>query len=219
MTNELKKQSKQIEIETKSTNIVATNEINEDLVDINTIANRLGLTHQGVRQQLELLNLQPKTYTMKGERKNVKTVLYSWKEIRQQQQQKQFDSFKKIVLKATKEDVKTLFYALLVKLQMEKREKIEGETNKIKEFVYVFKDDKYYKIGKTNNIQNRLNAFKTANIDIEAVMTIQVENAIQFETCLHNYFHDKWVDGEWFDLSEEDLQELVLMGFNYGIGR
>ena len=90
MTNELKKQSKQNEvkkIDTKSTNLVATNEINEDLVDINTIANRLNLTIQQIHQKLQSLNIQPKTYIMKGAKKNVKTALYSWNELTQQQQQ------------------------------------------------------------------------------------------------------------------------------------
>ena len=90
MTNELKKQSKQNEvkkIDTKSTNLVATNEINEDLVDISTIANRLGLTNQAVEKKVGLLNVKPKTYIMKGAKKNVKTALYSWNELTQQQQQ------------------------------------------------------------------------------------------------------------------------------------
>ena len=87
MTNELKKQSKQIEIETKSTNLVANNEINEDLVDANTIANRLNTTIDNVIHKIQSLNIQPKTYIMKGAKKNVKTALYSWEEIKQQQQQ------------------------------------------------------------------------------------------------------------------------------------
>ena len=90
MTNELKKQSKQIEIETKSTNIVATNEINEDLVDANTIANRLNTTIDNVIHKIQSLNIQPKTYIMKGAKKNVKTALYSWEEIKQQQQHPPF---------------------------------------------------------------------------------------------------------------------------------
>ena len=87
MESKLKKQSKQIEIETKSTNLVANNEINEDLVDANTIANRLNTTIDNVIHKIQSLNIQPKTYIMKGAKKNVKTALYSWEEIKQQQQQ------------------------------------------------------------------------------------------------------------------------------------
>ena len=87
MESKLKKQSKQIEIETKSTNLVANNEINEDLVDANTIANRLNTTIDNVIHKIQSLNIQPKTYIMKGAKKNVKTALYSWNELTQQQQQ------------------------------------------------------------------------------------------------------------------------------------
>ena len=88
MTNELKKQSKQNEVKKiETTALVVYENIDEDLVDANTIANRLNTTIDNVIHKIQSLNIQPKTYIMKGAKKNVKTALYSWEEIKQQQQQ------------------------------------------------------------------------------------------------------------------------------------
>lgn len=98
-----------------------TDEVMSDLVDANTIANRLNLTIDNVIHKIQSLNIQPKTYTMKGERKNVKTALYSWEEIKQQlQQQQEQKALQKIINTADKlsdkNDIKILGTAFANKL-------------------------------------------------------------------------------------------------------
>lgn len=71
----------------------------KDLIDIRTAANRLKLTKQAVREKFASLNINPITYVMKGDRKNVKTFLYSWSEIMKQQQQQQLVKWEKQAIK------------------------------------------------------------------------------------------------------------------------
>lgn len=63
-----------------------------------------------------------------------------------------------------------------------------------------------YKIGKTRNIEDRLAMFGVKlpfNIEIEHV--IKTANRHRLEAKLHLHFGHKRLQGEWFDLNEDDL--------------
>ena len=83
--------------------------------------------------------------------------------------------------------------------------------------VYVFKlkGYDYYKIGITINVKKRLK-------DIDRINPFGVEYIKSYETLydkgvegnLHNHFKDKWIKGEWFELTEDDvnsIDELVIL--------
>lgn len=60
-----------------------------------------------------------------------------------------------------------------------------------------------YKIGKTKNLQARLNTLKTANAAISMVHSFD-----GFDSCeliLHENFATKRVTGEWFMLDDDDI--------------
>ena len=83
MSNELKKQSKQNEMQKiETTALVVSENLNENLVDKEWLAGHYGTTQEAVRQQLASLNIKPVKYVMKGERKNIKTALYDLNEIK-----------------------------------------------------------------------------------------------------------------------------------------
>lgn len=66
----------------------------------------------------------------------------------------------------------------------------------------------YYKIGYTSReVQTRVNEFKTGNCS--NFNTIHVYEPLEFpvtiETSLHKHFRNKKINGEWFDLTQEDI--------------
>jgi hypothetical protein len=74
--------------------------------------------------------------------------------------------------------------------------------------VYIIKGGSLYKIGRTTNLERRLRAFNGLPFPVEVVHTIQAGDACGLETSLHSLFKSKRVKGEWFSLTEEDLDTL-----------
>jgi hypothetical protein len=63
-----------------------------------------------------------------------------------------------------------------------------------------------YKIGITNNISNRLTTLQTASpFKLFALRIYEIKNPRQVEFSLHLLFKNKRLQGEWFNLSEVDI--------------
>lgn len=62
-----------------------------------------------------------------------------------------------------------------------------------------------WKIGIANDSKKRFKQLKTGNPTIRMVFTLHVDCPPVVELELHTKFYEKRVDGEWFDLSPEDL--------------
>lgn len=66
-----------------------------------------------------------------------------------------------------------------------------------------------YKIGKTNNIRKRIKALSTASpypIEVEhLIATESPQDSSLLEIELHDVFCHRRMNGEWFNLTEEDL--------------
>jgi hypothetical protein len=75
------------------------------------------------------------------------------------------------------------------------------------EYVYVIADPfGNYKIGLTYNIQKRLDEFRTAMpYEPKIIKIIQCSNMKKTEKYLHEKFKHKRIKGEWFNLSEKDI--------------
>ncbi|HET6400682.1 MAG TPA: GIY-YIG nuclease family protein [Candidatus Kapabacteria bacterium] len=73
--------------------------------------------------------------------------------------------------------------------------------------VYLIQSGKYFKIGKTNDLGRR-----TKEIAIElpeasiVIHTIQTDDPYGIEAYWHRRFKDRRKNGEWFELSEADVQ-------------
>lgn len=75
--------------------------------------------------------------------------------------------------------------------------------------VYVFTDDRYYKIGLSMNVVKRKTTLQTGNPnELKTVLKVIVVDPAKVETILLERFSEKIIRGEWFDLDEEDLCEL-----------
>lgn len=72
-------------------------------------------------------------------------------------------------------------------------------------YVYVFENAGLRKIGSSKKPEVRLLAMKTAAPSIEAIHHIPSLSYRELEQLLHAHFADKRVAGEWFRLSDEDM--------------
>jgi len=69
-----------------------------------------------------------------------------------------------------------------------------------------------YKIGYTRNkdINKRLSQLKTGNPNqLKIVKKFESEHGQKVETSLHNIFSHKKIDGEWFRLNNEDVNNFI----------
>lgn len=93
----------------------------------------------------------------------------------------------------------------------------KSEQQGSKSFVYIAKqmnENNYYKIGRTKNLQQRLKQFTTGNCFVELVASKMTNNASELELFLHKYYKSKNIKNEWFLLTKEDIEELLLV-FNF----
>ena len=75
--------------------------------------------------------------------------------------------------------------------------------------LYLIKCQDFYKIGITNDIEDRLAQLSTGNpFDLEIIVAFEFENASFIEKSLHQKFSEQKVKNEWFSLSEKDIQEI-----------
>lgn len=73
-------------------------------------------------------------------------------------------------------------------------------------FVYVLKSAYGYKIGRTRSMPNRMRTF---GVQLPFLYTIEMcawfDDHYEAESSFHRMFADKRINGEWFDVSEDDL--------------
>jgi len=76
-------------------------------------------------------------------------------------------------------------------------------------YVYLIKDCErnLYKIGMTTDIRKRLNALQssTGNSSLMLIHKIRSKRCSELEKILHQMFAGKCVFGEWFQLTDEDV--------------
>ena len=78
-------------------------------------------------------------------------------------------------------------------------------------YVYVMKSEYGYKIGKAVNVENRTKQFGVKlPFRWEIVATKASDNYSKLEADLHRRFAEQRLEGEWFDLSDADLETISL---------
>jgi hypothetical protein len=75
--------------------------------------------------------------------------------------------------------------------------------------IYVLQSKYGYKIGKTVNLKDRIRLFGVKlPFAFELVVTGDVSNYSKVEAELHEQYSHKRLEGEWFDLSPEDVDQI-----------
>lgn len=85
---------------------------------------------------------------------------------------------------------------------------VEPKPKVLRGYVYLLKmvNGDYYKIGRTKNYQNRLETFGVKlPFSVEYEYIIQTKDMYALESELHQRFAAKRVNGEWFALSQVDI--------------
>jgi hypothetical protein len=83
-------------------------------------------------------------------------------------------------------------------------------------YVYILRSaDGYYKIGRAKDVQARVKSIAAfVPFAVEIVHTIQTDNMVRLERGLHRAYEaaEKRVNGEWFRLSDDDIELLRSLG-------
>jgi len=79
---------------------------------------------------------------------------------------------------------------------------VDGEFG----FVYLMKSGRFYKIGNSKNVERRNYelGIKLPE-ELEMIHKIRTDDPVGIEAYWHGRFRDKRKQGEWFDLSKEDI--------------
>lgn len=77
-------------------------------------------------------------------------------------------------------------------------------------YIYVIRSENgKYKIGKAQDVNKRLQSLQTGTPEkLELVLTIKTSNKNVLETICHRQFSSKKIRGEWFSLTDDDLNWL-----------
>lgn len=76
-------------------------------------------------------------------------------------------------------------------------------------YVYLVKLDKHYKIGIAQDPKSRLKEFTLLPYELEYITTAYVNNYAQVEKDLHEKYKSYRVRGEWFELNNQQVKEIV----------
>lgn len=77
------------------------------------------------------------------------------------------------------------------------------------EFVYVLRSGPYFKIGRTTDISKRIAQLKIQlPFEVELFKVINTNYSNQVERDLHKLYAHARVNGEWFQLSDNDIATL-----------
>lgn len=83
------------------------------------------------------------------------------------------------------------------------------EKKDIEVYVYLIFDGNYYKIGKSKDPEKRLKSIKTGNAN--AVLICYANERIINEKQLHTIYFNYRVNGEWFDLNQKQIDNIILL--------
>lgn len=88
-------------------------------------------------------------------------------------------------------------------------------------YVYIIKknDENIVKIGMSKNYSERTKQISTKlPFEVETVKVFKTKDMYSLERKLHDIYKEKRLNGEWFELSNEDLEYIKNgMGLNYGL--
>ena len=93
----------------------------------------------------------------------------------------------------------------IAKKKIENKKDVKNTTEGL---VYLFKikSKNHYKIGVTTNLSKRINQISLKMpFELEVIHTIKCKNIYELEKEFHEKFKKKNINGEWFELSKDDI--------------
>jgi hypothetical protein len=89
-------------------------------------------------------------------------------------------------------------------------EKIQQEDIEKENYLYLIYMSGKYKIGFSSNWKKRRTSYKTHSPEYKTVYICKSKIAFLLESELHEMFSDKRINGEWFELNNNDVLKAVL---------
>ena len=87
-------------------------------------------------------------------------------------------------------------------------------------YVYILLANGKYKIGKAKQLLHRVKSIQSMNGEpTTLVYSHKTNNRHKLETALHKQFTDKGLHGEWFQLSESDVEKAIEYIVHYCLNR
>ncbi len=75
-------------------------------------------------------------------------------------------------------------------------------------YIVNMKGTTYYKIGNSENVENRIKQLQTSNpMDIILIISYKCKRSELLEKTLHEIYKDKKIRGEWFIFNEDELNK------------
>lgn len=92
----------------------------------------------------------------------------------------------------------------------EETQPIKGNKNQ-RGFIYLIHcDNGLYKIGKSKKVSKRLETFNTLfPATLNLIHSFETQSYSNAEALLHERFDEKHVHGEWYELDEQDIAEII----------
>jgi hypothetical protein len=79
-------------------------------------------------------------------------------------------------------------------------------------FIYILKSAHGSKIGKTKHVNSRMRFFEIKlPFPVSVEILLEVRDMSRTEKRLHDYFEMKHINGEWYDLTEQDYEYIRAM--------
>lgn len=113
--------------------------------------------------------------------------------------------------KGVKEDI--LEYNRQNKIEYERKWSchLKEPTPKATSHIYLMKCGDKYKIGVSNNVEKRKKQLDNRPFPVEIIaVSPLVEGAYEIERELHEIYSDCRIDGEWFNLTQEEVEGIKL---------
>ena len=85
----------------------------------------------------------------------------------------------------------------------------EIQLSKKESYLYIIRNNDFYKIGYTSDWKQRLRKYKTHLGDVNLIYLTKQLDCFDLETELHILFKDKRNTGEWFSLDQNDLLNAI----------
>jgi len=93
-------------------------------------------------------------------------------------------------------------------MNLDKIAKKLKEKMKHKGYVYFVEFGNIYKIGNTTDLDKRMSELLISNPFVQLYMTIELFGFELVEKMLHKAFLSKRIAGEWFNLTENDFEQI-----------
>lgn len=83
-----------------------------------------------------------------------------------------------------------------------------GNTD-LEDYLYIIENNGSYKIGYSSDWSKRIKAYKSHLGNVNVVYVTKQINCFNLENYLHAIFKEQRLDGEWFNLDQEDILEAI----------